>query len=147
MPRGGKQDPGAASVPSEAVAGKPGAKVAKAKAIPLGVSKPPLKKQEPKKEVLKAAAAGAADLGGLDLVELEKKRKELSEQLRKCELQIHRLESQYFESANPQGNALKGYEGLLSSTAVNTKKARFGPEDRIFSGSSVSGNAARSGSG
>jgi hypothetical protein len=32
-----------------------------------------------------------------------------------------------------------GYEGLLSSTAVSVKKAQFKMEDRIFSGSSVSG--------
>lgn len=73
----------------------------------------------------------------LDIKELELKRKETFEALRKCEVQIFKLESQYFDTANPQGNAIKGYEGLMSATQVSAKKAQFRPEDRIFSGSSV----------
>ncbi|PNW80757.1 hypothetical protein CHLRE_07g328450v5 [Chlamydomonas reinhardtii] len=85
-----------------------------------------------------------ADAGGtVDLVELQKKRKELADQLRKCETQIHQLETQYLEMANPQGNALRGYEGLLSSmsaaAAAEKKGATFRGEDRIFSGSSTTG--------
>lgn len=75
----------------------------------------------------------------LDVKELEARRKEINEGLRKCEVQIFKLESQYFDTANPQGNALKGYDGLMSSTQVSAKKAQFRPEDRIFSGSSGTG--------
>mmetsp|Transcript_24653 Transcript_24653/g.53831 ORF Transcript_24653/g.53831 Transcript_24653/m.53831 type:complete len:128 (+) Transcript_24653:45-428(+) len=73
--------------------------------------------------------------------ELEERRRQTLEQLRVVEKQIYNLESQYFETANPQGNALKGYEGLLSTVAVSAKKSQFRAEDRIFSNSSVTGTS------
>ncbi|KAG2496710.1 hypothetical protein HYH03_005123 [Edaphochlamys debaryana] len=130
MPRGVKPAEAAASAPAEAAS-----KGAKGK-TPLTVNKAPLKKKDGQKDG-KLVAGGVE--APLDLAELEKKRKELTDQLLKCEIQIHRLETQYFETANPQGNALKGYDGLLSSTAG---RSQFKAEDRIFSGSSVSGSAA-----
>ncbi|GLI71387.1 hypothetical protein VaNZ11_016580, partial [Volvox africanus] len=144
MPRGIKLEPSVSGEqPGKGDATAKGTKGIKAKPTALAVNKVALKKKDGLKEGLKATASGAE--GGIDIAELEKKRKEFSEQLRKCELQIHRLETQYFETANPQGNALKvGYEGLLSSTAVSAKKAQFRPEDRIFSGSSTTGSAAAS---
>ncbi|PNH07752.1 Chromatin modification-related protein MEAF6 [Tetrabaena socialis] len=129
MPRGVKPD--GAPAPAE----PKGAKGAKGKA--LSVAKAPLKKKEKDVKEQKAPADGGS--GGFDMAELEKKRKELADQLQKCEVQIHRLESQYLDTANPQGNALRGYDALLSATAVSAQKAHFRPEDRIFSGSSTSG--------
>lgn len=55
-------------------------------------------------------------------------------------LQIFDLETRYIESSNPQGNALKGYEGLLAGAGSgNAKRAALGNDDRVFSGSSVTG--------
>ncbi|EFJ45578.1 hypothetical protein VOLCADRAFT_105866 [Volvox carteri f. nagariensis] len=140
MPRGVKSEP-SASGEQPGKGDSKGTKGNKTKSTALTVNKVPLKKKDGQKEGPKATANGAD--GSLDVAELEKKRKEFSEQLRKCEVQIHRLETQYFETANPQGNALKvGYDGLLSSTAVSAKKAQFRHEDRIFSGSSTTGSTA-----
>lgn len=40
-------------------------------------------------------------------------------------------------SSQTDACALTGYDGLLSSASVNSKKAQWKPEDRIFSGSSA----------
>ncbi|GLC42139.1 hypothetical protein PLESTB_000634900 [Pleodorina starrii] len=140
MPRGVKPEPSASGpeAPGKGDATGKATKGTKAKPTGLAINKITLKRKDGHKEGPKATASGAE--GELDFAELEKKRKEFSDQLRKCEVQILRLETQYFETANPQGNALKGYEGLLSSTAVSSKKAQFRPEDRIFSGSSTTGS-------
>mmetsp|Transcript_10152 Transcript_10152/g.30626 ORF Transcript_10152/g.30626 Transcript_10152/m.30626 type:complete len:131 (-) Transcript_10152:297-689(-) len=74
-----------------------------------------------------------------ELKELEERRRQMKEQLLQVEAQIYTLESQYLEKANPRGNALKGYEGLLTSVAGTVKKGAPKAEDRIFSGSSVTG--------
>ncbi|GFR51820.1 hypothetical protein Agub_g14282 [Astrephomene gubernaculifera] len=145
MPRGVKQEPSAPAAteaPSKGEAASKGTKGAKAKPTLLSVSKAPLKKKDAQKDGQKPTTSSGE--GGIDIAELEKKRKELSDQLRKCEVQIHRLESQYFDTANPLGNALKGYDGLLSASAASSaKRLPFRGQDRIFSGSSTSGSIGR----
>ncbi len=50
-----------------------------------GVNKSPTKKKDAVKDIAKVASAAAE--GGLDIKELEKRRKELADQLKKCETQ------------------------------------------------------------
>ncbi|GAX79950.1 hypothetical protein CEUSTIGMA_g7389.t1 [Chlamydomonas eustigma] len=70
--------------------------------------------------------------------ELEERRKQMQEQLLQVEVQIFKLETQYIEKANPRGNALKGYEGLLTSVSSSVNnKGTIRAEDRIFSNSSI----------
>eukprot|EP00798_Chlamydomonas_sp_ICE-L_P003756 gene3754-13815_t len=99
-------------------------------------------------EAEEEAKRSAAEQGKIiaDAAELEERKKQTLEQLRAVErqlcglgLMIYNLESQYFENTNAQGNALRGYEGLISSMASNNKKSQFKAEDRIFSTSSVTG--------
>lgn len=72
--------------------------------------------------------------------ELEARKKQMEEQLHQVEVQIFKLETQYLENLNPRGNALKGYDGLLTSVAGNDKKSRATrEEERIFTNSSVGG--------
>ena len=75
--------------------------------------------------------------------ELELRKMQMEEQLKSVEVQIYKLETQYVEGVNPRGNALKGYEGLLTSSVASQgydqkKKGRVDPENRIFSLSSAS---------
>ena len=76
--------------------------------------------------------------------ELELRKRQMEDQLHQVEVQIYKLETQYIEGVNPRGNALKGYDGLLSSSAASQgydaqkKKGRVDPENRIFSKSSAS---------
>lgn len=69
---------------------------------------------------------------------LESKRKELSAQLLETEKKIYDLETKYLETSSVQGNALRGYEGLLQGKDSN-KRLQLKPDDRIFSGSSLTG--------
>ena len=67
-------------------------------------------------------------------------------------LQIYDLETRYLATANPAGTALKGYDGLLSSTggaggagggggggAGGRRPATVKAEERLFSRSSTTG--------
>ncbi|GFH06142.1 uncharacterized protein HaLaN_00721, partial [Haematococcus lacustris] len=93
----------------------------------------------------KAQPAPRDGTASVDAVGLEERLRHTRKQLLDVEKQIYNLETQYLENANVQGNALRGvtpdqcYEGLLSSSTMNAKKAQLKAEDRIFSGSSVSG--------
>ncbi|GAB4843123.1 hypothetical protein Ancab_013099 [Ancistrocladus abbreviatus] len=74
------------------------------------------------------------------LAALMSKRQKLQGELRNVEKQVYELETTYLQESNHFGNALKGYEGFLSSTksSTNLKRTRkLQPEDRLFSLSSV----------
>lgn len=88
MPRGVKAEPSAPvqiDDPSKGDISK-GAKLPKAKVPALAPAKPSFKKKEANKDFQRASLIG--EDGGLDFAELEKKRKELFDQLRKCEGQV-----------------------------------------------------------
>lgn len=75
--------------------------------------------------------------------ELELRKRQMEDQLHQVEVQIYKLETQYIEGVNPRGNALKGYDGLLTSSVASQgydqkKKGRVDAENRIFSRSSAS---------
>lgn len=78
--------------------------------------------------------------------DLERRIQQTRKQLQETEKQIYHLETQYFDNANLQGNAIRGYDGLLSTAAISAKKSAFKPEDRIFSLSSVTGYTQEPGS-
>mmetsp|Transcript_2168 Transcript_2168/g.3533 ORF Transcript_2168/g.3533 Transcript_2168/m.3533 type:complete len:128 (-) Transcript_2168:464-847(-) len=120
--------------PLKATAGTPGSATAAAKAGKASGSAGIQKKGSAVGK--NVSAEGAVPV---DAMPLEERIRSTRKQLADVERQIYNLESQYFENANPQGNALRGYEGLLSSTSVSAKKAQFKAEDRVFSGSSVTG--------
>ncbi|XP_010551690.1 PREDICTED: chromatin modification-related protein MEAF6 [Tarenaya hassleriana] len=87
---------------------------------------------------------GSANPGAI-LTTLLNKREKLQEELRSVEKQVYELETSYLQESSHFGNALKGYEGFLSSSksAASAKRSRkFQPEDRIFSLSSVTSPAA-----
>ncbi|KAK9840781.1 hypothetical protein WJX81_004332 [Elliptochloris bilobata] len=63
----------------------------------------------------------------------------MAEDLRTVEKQIYDLETRYVATANPQGNALKGYEGFLSHSSAPARRGPVKPEERLFSSSSVTG--------
>ncbi|GBF87972.1 hypothetical protein Rsub_00684 [Raphidocelis subcapitata] len=92
-----------------------------------------------------AAAAGDPLASGADpaaaLKHLQSKRTDVAEQLRDVERQIYDLETKYLEGCNPSANALRGYEGLMSQPVQQYKKpaGHVRPEDRLFSGSSLTG--------
>ena len=50
--------------------------------------------------------------------------------------QIYDLETKYLETANPMGNAIRGYEGFLGG---NKKQPPTLQEERLFSWSSITG--------
>eukprot|EP00877_Chromochloris_zofingiensis_P007791 jgi/Chrzof1/3265/Cz12g18120.t1 len=77
-----------------------------------------------------------------ELKKLEEKGVQVVEQLRDVERQIYQLETKYLETCNPVGNALKGYEGLLTQPQPKKPaKNAVHAEDRLFSGSSKTGTA------
>uniref|UniRef100_A0A5B6ZB04 Putative Histone H4 acetyltransferase, NuA4 complex, Eaf6 n=1 Tax=Davidia involucrata TaxID=16924 RepID=A0A5B6ZB04_DAVIN len=79
------------------------------------------------------------------LTSLISKREKLQEELRNIEKQVYELETSYLQETSYFGNALKGFEGFLSSSksTANLKRTRkFQPEDRLFSLSSVTSPAA-----
>lgn len=58
--------------------------------------------------------------------------------------QVYELETSYLQETTTFGNALKGFDGFLSSSknTANLKRSRkFQPEDRVFSLSSVTSPA------
>ncbi|XP_051128134.1 chromatin modification-related protein eaf6-like [Andrographis paniculata] len=73
------------------------------------------------------------------------KREKLQDELRSVEKQVYELETSYLQGTSTFGNALKGFDGFLSSSknTANLKRSRkFQLEDRIFSLSSVTSPAA-----
>ncbi|XAR57427.1 hypothetical protein NMG60_11025569 [Bertholletia excelsa] len=79
------------------------------------------------------------------LASLVGKREKLQEELHNIEKQVYELETSYLQESSHFGNALKGFDGLLSASknTTNLKRSRkFQPEDRIFSLSSVTSPAA-----
>ncbi|XP_059448947.1 chromatin modification-related protein eaf6 [Corylus avellana] len=73
------------------------------------------------------------------------RREKLQEELSNIEKQVFELETSYLQDSSNFGNALKGFEGFLSSSksTTNLKRSRkFQPEDRIFSLSSVTSPTA-----
>ena len=111
-----------------------------------------------------------------EVLELEKRRLAVAEELRHVEQQIYDLETKYLENSNPFGNAVRGasgdpsvrawglgpgegdrparhcestcplsattgYEGYLGGASAANRKVSTKPEERLFSWSSVSGQA------
>ncbi|KDD73037.1 hypothetical protein H632_c2605p0 [Helicosporidium sp. ATCC 50920] len=76
-----------------------------------------------------------------DVVELEKKREAVADELRHVEQQIFDLETKYLESASAYGNAIRGYQGFLGGVSVPQRKVAAKSEERLFSWSSVTGQA------
>ncbi|OAO97094.1 hypothetical protein AXX17_AT4G16600 [Arabidopsis thaliana] len=82
---------------------------------------------------------------GAMLTSLLNKREKLRQELRSIEKQVYELETSYLQESSHIGNALKGFEGFLSSsksTASAKRSRKFQPEDRVFSLSSVTSPAA-----
>ncbi|XP_057957542.1 chromatin modification-related protein eaf6-like isoform X1 [Malania oleifera] len=78
------------------------------------------------------------------LASLMSKRERLQEELDSVEKQVYELETSYLQDSSRFGNALKGSEGIFSSSkyTTNLKRSRkFHPEDRLFSLSSVTSPA------
>nr|GMD59756.1 chromatin modification-related protein MEAF6-like [Ipomoea batatas]GMD67767.1 chromatin modification-related protein MEAF6-like [Ipomoea batatas]GMD70018.1 chromatin modification-related protein MEAF6-like [Ipomoea batatas] len=72
------------------------------------------------------------------------KRQKLQEELRNVEKQVYELETTYLQETGTFGNALRGFEGFLSTSnkSSNLKRSRkFQLEDRLFSLSSVTSPA------
>ncbi|KAF5831294.1 histone acetyltransferase subunit NuA4-domain-containing protein [Dunaliella salina] len=92
--------------------------------------------QAPSKKKSKVSQSSSVQQQVPDDATLEDRIRQNQEHLRAVEKQIYTLETLYFENANPCGNAIKGYDNLF---ATNAKKAQLKHEDRIFSGSSVTG--------
>ncbi|WZZ52932.1 hypothetical protein YC2023_053039 [Brassica napus] len=87
---------------------------------------------------------GSGDPGAM-LTSLLNKREKLRQDLRSIEKQVYELETSYLQESSHIGNALKGFEGFLSSsksTASAKRSRKFQPEDRVFSLSSVTSPAA-----
>ncbi|XP_057957543.1 uncharacterized protein LOC131150686 isoform X2 [Malania oleifera] len=79
------------------------------------------------------------------LASLMSKRERLQEELDSVEKQVYELETSYLQDSSRFGNALKGSEGIFSSSkyTTNLKRSRkFHPEDRLFSLSSVTSPAS-----
>ncbi|XP_075487584.1 uncharacterized protein LOC142526846 isoform X2 [Primulina tabacum] len=73
-----------------------------------------------------------------------KRREKLLDELRSVEKQVYELETSYLQETNILGNALKGFDGFLTSSknTSNLKRPRkFQLEDRVFSLSSVTSPA------
>ncbi|XP_006354485.1 chromatin modification-related protein MEAF6-like [Solanum tuberosum] len=79
------------------------------------------------------------------LASLLNKREKLQEELRNVEKQVYELETSYLQESGTFGNALKGFEGFLSTSNKNSnlkRSRKFQLEDRLFSLSSVTSPAA-----
>ncbi|VFR01526.1 unnamed protein product [Cuscuta campestris] len=73
------------------------------------------------------------------------KRQKLQDELRKVEKQVYELETSYLQESGTFGNALRGFEGFLSSSNKNSnlkRSRKFQLEDGLFSLSSVTSTAA-----
>ena len=73
---------------------------------------------------------------------LQKKKKELRQELSAIEKQIFDLERQYLEETKDFGNIFTGWDAYLSADKSKAKKT-INTEDRIFSLSSVTSPASR----
>lgn len=73
---------------------------------------------------------------------LQKKKKELRQELSAIEKQIYDLETQYLEETKDFGNIFTGWDAYLSADKSKAKKT-INTEDRIFSLSSVTSPASR----
>ncbi|OIT38237.1 PREDICTED: chromatin modification-related protein eaf6-like [Nicotiana attenuata] len=79
------------------------------------------------------------------LASLLSKREKLQDELRNVEKQVYELETSYLQETGTFGNALKGFEGFLSTSNKNSnlkRSRKFQLEDRLFSLSSVTSPAA-----
>eukprot|EP00300_Choanocystis_sp_HF-7_P001601 c11286_g1_i1.p1 GENE.c11286_g1_i1~~c11286_g1_i1.p1 ORF type:complete len:134 (+),score=22.16 c11286_g1_i1:59-460(+) len=74
---------------------------------------------------------------------LEKRKREIDEELEKMERQIYDLEGAYLEETQHVGNVLRGWESFLSSKPPlkPQKKPKIKDSDRLFSLSSVTSPA------
>eukprot|EP01041_Mallomonas_annulata_P000949 gene949-1844_t len=76
------------------------------------------------------------------VVEVEKTKKRIRNELSLLEKQIYELESHYLEDTREFGNILTGWDQYLSHERVKGKKAIYNDE-RLFSLSSVTSPASR----
>eukprot|EP01039_Chlorochromonas_danica_P001647 gene1647-1799_t len=76
------------------------------------------------------------------ILALQKKKKELKNELGQIERQIYDLETSYLEETKEFGNIFSGWDGYLSSDKTKVKK-QIQNEDRHFSLSSVTSPASR----
>eukprot|EP00092_Neocalanus_flemingeri_P056596 GFUD01067114.1.p1 GENE.GFUD01067114.1~~GFUD01067114.1.p1 ORF type:complete len:174 (+),score=52.73 GFUD01067114.1:107-628(+) len=84
-----------------------------------------------------------------DLVGLVEKKAELSRDLADLEREIYATEGMYLECTAPDGNLVRGWEGLLATLDMELKPNRsykkFKESERVFSKSSVSSHSAVNG--
>ncbi|KAL8150370.1 hypothetical protein V2J09_020178 [Rumex salicifolius] len=79
------------------------------------------------------------------LATLLSRRAKLHDELRNIENKVNEMETIYLQDPNQCGNVLKGFEGFLSSSKSTTllkRSRKFQPEDRLFSLSSITSQAA-----
>merc|ERR1712159_754001 len=76
---------------------------------------------------------------------LQQRRTQLLSDLNRIEKKLFEQESDYFMSdSSLLGNALRGYDGFLSSKDTQRRRQRsFRPEDRLFSLSSMSSDVSK----
>ena len=73
---------------------------------------------------------------------IEKRRKDLRQELAYIETQIYDLEGSYFEETREFGNIFTGWSSLISDKVMKVKKQTYN-EDRLFSLSSVTSPATK----
>eukprot|EP00092_Neocalanus_flemingeri_P021037 GFUD01022793.1.p1 GENE.GFUD01022793.1~~GFUD01022793.1.p1 ORF type:complete len:162 (+),score=51.09 GFUD01022793.1:118-603(+) len=84
-----------------------------------------------------------------DLVGMVEKKAELSRDLADLEREIYATEGMYLECTAPDGNLVRGWEGLLATLDMeltpNRSYKKFKESERVFSKSSVSSHSAVNG--
>ena len=73
---------------------------------------------------------------------IEKRRKDLRQELAYIETQIYDLEGSYLEETREFGNIFTGWSSLISDKVMKEKKQTYN-EDRLFSLSSVTSPATK----
>ena len=73
---------------------------------------------------------------------IEKRRKDLRQELAYIETQIYDLEGSYLEETREFGNIFTGWSSLISDKVMKVKKQTYN-EDRLFSLSSVTSPATK----